>query len=270
VRPGLFIHLMSIETRKLFSYRVDFWVTTVVNMVVTLIVFWYLWEAMFQESGASTIGGWSLPGILTYSVLISLSGRVIRGGDLQMAISTDIYEGSLSRFLLYPSRYFFFKYAQQAGAVLPELLQSIAMGALIVLVYGIPTEVPVTATSLLMALPTILIGHLLFFMLSVIPQLVAFWAENVWSLSVLLRFITMLLGGGMLPLSLFPEWAQSILAWMPFIYLYDFPARVAMGLVTQAQWLEGMLLSLLWCGITALLAVPFWRRGELQYTGVGI
>ena len=51
MRPGLFIHLMSIETRKLFSYRVDFWVTTVVNMVVTLIVFWYLWEAMFQESG---------------------------------------------------------------------------------------------------------------------------------------------------------------------------------------------------------------------------
>ena len=49
---SLFFHLVNLEARKLMSYRVDFWITMVVNLVVNLVVLWALWTAIFAESGA--------------------------------------------------------------------------------------------------------------------------------------------------------------------------------------------------------------------------
>ncbi|MGE4618240.1 MAG: ABC-2 family transporter protein [Planctomycetota bacterium] len=268
--PSLFFHLVALEAKKLMSYRVDFWVTMVVNLGVNLIILWALWSAIFAESGAEIIGGWDFPGILSYGVLVFLTGRIVRGGDLQMAIATEIYDGALSRFLLYPRHYTFIKYAQQIGHVMPDLFQSILMGIIAIPLLGLSTTASVTPMTIAMAIPTIMVAHLLFFLMGLIPQYVAFWADNVWSLSVMLRFVTMLLGGAMLPLSLYPDPVQNILQNLPFVYLFEFPTFVLMGKVEPAQWITGIGTCLLWCIIIGAMGIPVWRRGDLRYTGVGI
>ena len=267
---SLFFHLVNLEARKLMSYRVDFWITMLVNLVVNLVVLWALWTAIFAESGAEIIGGWDLPGILAYGVMVFLTGRIVRGGDLQMTISTDIYDGSLSRYLLYPRHYAFTKYAQQVGNVMPDLFQSVLMGLVAIPVLGLSTTATVTPLSVAMVIPTILVAHLLFFLMSLVPPYIAFWADNVWSLSVLLRFVTMLLGGALLPLSLFPDQVQEVLRWLPFVYLFEFPTLVVLGKVDFTQWSIGIGSCLLWCLVIGAFSVPVWRRGDLRYTGVGI
>ena len=39
---SLFFHIVDLETKKLMSYRVDFWITMVVNLVVNLVILWAL------------------------------------------------------------------------------------------------------------------------------------------------------------------------------------------------------------------------------------
>ena len=268
--PSLFFHLVLVEAKKLMSYRVDFWITMVVALVVNLVILWALWEAIFAESGKELIGGWDLNGILAYGVMVFLTGRIVRGGDLQMTVATDIYDGALSRYLLYPRHYPFIKYAQQVGNILPDLFQSLMMGLVAIPLLGISTTAEVTPMSLLMAIPSILVAHLLFFLMSLTPQYIAFWADNVWSLSVMLRFVTMLLGGAMLPLTLFPESIQVGLHWLPFSYLFEFPTLVALGKIDLITWFEGICYCLLWSLLIGLLSIPVWRRGDLRYTGVGI
>ncbi|MAW76234.1 MAG: hypothetical protein CMJ95_02430 [Planctomycetes bacterium] len=267
---SLFFHIVDLETKKLMSYRVDFWITMVVNLVVNLVILWALWTAIFAESGSEIIGGWDLPGILSYGVMVFLTGRIVRGGDLQMTVATDIYEGALSRFLLYPRHYAFTKYAQQVGNVVPDLFQSVLMGLVALPLLGLSTTTPITPLTVAMSIPTILVAHLLFFLMGLIPQYIAFWADNVWSLSVMVRFVTMLLGGAMLPLSLFPDSVQQILHWLPFAYLFEFPTLVILGKVDFSQWLTGIGTCLLWCLALGVLSIPVWRRGDLRYTGVGI
>ena len=46
---SLFFHIVDLETKKLMSYRVDFWITMVVNLVVNLVILWALWTAIFAE-----------------------------------------------------------------------------------------------------------------------------------------------------------------------------------------------------------------------------
>ncbi len=266
----LFFHLISIESRRLFSYRVDFWITMFVNLAVQLVILWALWTAVFAESGKELVGEWDLTGILSYGVMVFLTGRVVRGGDLQMAVASEIYDGSLSRYLLYPLNYGVTKYAQQLGNVFPNILQSIVMAACILPFMGSSSSVDLHVTGLLMCIPSLILAHLLFYIMGLLPQLVAFWADNVWSLSVLMRFITMLLGGATIPLSLFPEWSQGALAILPFRYLFEFPTLVILGKVSVNDWLTGLLTCAVWCVVMSLLVIPVWRRGNLRYTGVGI
>ncbi|TWW08287.1 hypothetical protein E3A20_25830 [Planctomyces bekefii] len=100
--------------------------------------------------------------------------------------------------------------------------------------------------------------------------MVAFWAENVWSLNVMLMFAIRLLGGALLPLTLFPSWAQEYLSYTPFPYLVSFPIRALMGQVSADEWMGGMGILAMWTVFTVALGALIWRRGQLRYTGVGI
>jgi len=271
VSGGLVLHLIRLEASKLMSYRADFWITAVANLLSTVVVHWFLWRAIFATTGAEELGGYDFPVLMTYLILVNLIGRVVRGSDLQMGIATEIYDGGLSRYLLYPTRYLPFKYAQHFGSIIPEFAQMVLFAAILVALFGLPAGAGVTLTSLLLTLPALLVANLLYFLLSTPLQCVAFWADNVWSLGVLLRFASLLLGGAMLPLTMFPDWAAETLRWLPFVACYEFPVRVAMGDITgTGELLLGLARGLGWCGITALCTRPLWRRGQLGYTGVGI
>jgi ABC-2 type transport system permease protein len=270
VTGALFRQLVSLEARKLMSYRGDFWITAAASVAANVVVSWFLWTAIFATTGAARLGGYTLPAIMVYLIGVSLIGRVVRGADLQMSIANEIYDGGLSRYLLYPVDYVLFKYAQHLGAILPELLQMFLFAGILVAVFGLPEDSGLTLTSIALTLPALWVGNLLYFVLSVPMQLVAFWADNVWSLGVMLRFSSMLLGGAILPLAMFPDWAAQTLRWLPFVVCYELPMRVAMGQATMLQYFQGLAVGLGWCGLIALASRPIWRRGQLGYTGVGI
>ena len=57
MRPKLFLQVCSLEARTRMSYRVDFWINALVGFAVEMIVVWYLWLAVFEQSEAGAIGG---------------------------------------------------------------------------------------------------------------------------------------------------------------------------------------------------------------------
>jgi len=223
VRAQLFGRVLSLESRKLMSYRVDFWLNVLVSFATQLAVAYFVWLAVFEHTRSETIGGFTFAGMVLYYILVILLGRIVRGQERDMAVSTDVYEGALTKYLLYPTDYFGFKYAAHLGDLVPGLV-----------------------------------------------QLVSFWADNVWSLNVMLRFSTELLGGLMLPLSLFPQWTQDLLVWTPFPYLFYVPVMVLLGEVGVVEWAQGLAVAAGWIVVASLIALRVWRRGTLSYTGVGI
>jgi ABC-2 type transport system permease protein len=270
MRLRLLWDVFTVQVRKRMSYRADFWINSVAGILVSLSVFWFLTYAMFTASGQETLGGYTERGMILYYVFVTLTGRIVQSNDLEMGISQDIYEGSLTRYLLYPVSYPAVKYAEQAGAIAPHLIQLALFGILAPLFVGIPGDVHITPVSVVMAAATLALANLLHYLLVIPIQAVSFWADNVWSLVIAKGILFHFLGGMYVPLSLFPEKAQAILAWLPFPYLFSFPARTLMGRVGPTEWSVGMLVCAAWCLIAAGVGRWIWRRGDLQYTGVGI
>jgi ABC-2 type transport system permease protein len=268
--PRLFLHVVSLEARNRMSYRAEFWLNALVGFFVELAVVYFLWQAMFDESGSDAIGGYTLTGMVTYYLAVILLGKLVRTQRFEGGVSADIYEGGLNRYLVFPAGYFPFKYAQHLGGLVPAVFQFSLFAALVVGVLDIPAHLRPTLASATMALTAVALANLLYYLLDYAIQLVAFWADNVWSLDVAKWFLASLLGGFMVPLSVFPEWVVPYLELLPFRFLFDFPARVLLGQIGPAEWAQGLGLALAWCGVFALIGKAVWRRGVRQYAGVGI
>ena len=268
MKPALMRDLFTAELRRRMFYRSDFWISAFSALTVRAGVAWFIVHAIFAESGQAGIAGYDLNGMLLYSLAALFASKLIQSTDLEQSIAQDVYEGGLTRYLLYPAPYGVVKYVQQLGALGPAIVQVLIFAAWVPFVVGIPPGL--TGGSFLMALGAIAVANLLQFLIVFPIQLISFWADNVWSLMVMHRFVSSLLGGLYLPLALFPDAARRILEMLPFRYLFAFPVETMLGRVSPRDWAAGMALALAWCGVFAVISRLVWRRGTLQYTGVGI
>ncbi len=261
--------VFTMELRRILSYRVDFWIQFLGSIAAQLGVAYFLWRAIFDQRDIERIGEFSFPGLMLYYLLAPLIGRTIRGAEMG-SISEEIYEGTLTRYLIYPVSFFRYKFASHLAYTSLFLAQAGAAMLLFGIFFGFPDDFVFSPTSLFVAIVSCVLATYLYFALIASIESVAFWADNVWSLVVIVRFATGLFGGAMIPLSLFPSWAQELLVFMPFAYFISFPVRTVLGLNAPEAWIRGLLVLIGWsCAATLVLGVV-WNRGKYRYTGVGI
>ncbi len=269
MRARLFLNVFTIEARKLMSYRADFWINTLVGSLANFVLVYILWSAIYLEPG-QIVAGYSFDGMVLYYVLAILLGRLVTGSGKPLDVGQEIYEGSLSRYLLFPAPYLSIKYAQRLGMMLPSLIQlAMLLGAYWIFLPR-PAEVEFKALAVLQGVVALCMANALYYSITVVLQLAAFWADNVWSLVIMMVFVSRLLGGAMVPLATFPDAWQPLLAALPFRYCFGFPIDTLMGRVPTHEWFFGMGVSLAWFGLMCVLGRAVWSRGMLRYSGVGI
>lgn len=266
----LFVSVATMEARKQMSYRFDFWASAVLGFALPVALIWFLWRAIFESAGTDVVGGYTFGGMVTYYTVVQLLGKVVRGFDFNPGASEEIYAGSLSRYLLYPAPYFGFKYAQQLGQAATGIVQLVLFGAIAHAAFGLLDGMQATPASLAMAAVAVVFANMLHFLLYWPVDSVAFWQDNVWSLNVMVRFTLALLGGAMLPLSVFPAWAAEAILWTPFPYIFWFPARVLTGEADAGEWLRGLAACSAWIAILGAVSLAVWRRGSRNFGATGI
>lgn len=261
--------LFVIELKKALSYRFDFWVQFVGAVVIQVLVAWFLWSAVFRLRGVAEIGGYSFSLMMFYYLLVPLIDRLNRGYD-NFVFSNEIYTGALTRYLLYPVPFFLYRFAGITARSVMSLLQlGIGVG-FFALLFGLPEGLESTASSLLLGFALCAVSVVCYFLLSSIVEMVAFWADNVWSLMVILRFSVQIAGGGLLPLDLFPEWARTVLMYTPFPHFLFVPIRLLMGQAGLREFLFSVSVLGLWTVGFGLVCRWVWRAGSKEYSGVGI
>jgi len=259
----------SSEVRKLLSYRVDFWLEFAGSLVVQIALAWFLWNAVLEARGTDTVGGLGLQALVLYYLLVPLVEKITRGHEMGF-LSAEIYDGTLTRYLVYPVPLFGYKYVLHLAVSSIAFVQMLIALGIFVVGVGVPEPFTITWTSFAFGMLAALVASALYFHMAACLEMVAYWADNVWSLLVMLRFGIRLLGGGMIPLTLFPDAAQGVLEFLPFAALLSFPIRTILGELGPVEYARAMLLLIAWTVFFAWLARRIHARGALRYTGVGI
>lgn len=262
-------HVVAMELRKILAYRTDFWITFLGQTLIQLLVARALWQMIFATQGVTEMQGYTLEMMNLYYLIVPIGMRILTGENIGF-LAREIYDGTFTRYLLYPLSVFQYK-------TLTYLTYSLFYAFQLMIIYFLFRTFIAVAPFTLPDLGNLFAGVLIFMlaatayaMMALLIEMISLWADNIWSLVVMLRFFTSFFGGGFIPLNFLPVAAQSALVWTPFPYLVSLPARTIMGLSSLDEIGKGVLILLVWVVVFMEGVKLLWKKGQYKYTGVGI
>jgi len=261
--------VISMELRKILAYRSDFWLSFLGQTFIQLFVGRALWQSVFEASNVTEMNGMNIDTLTLYYLIAPIGTRILTGENIGF-ISREIYEGSFTKYLIYPLSFFSYKSITYLTYSLFYSIQLLILYILYSLFYyhSLPdfTHFGFAIAGTL----TFLIASVASMSIAMSIELLALWVDNTWSLMVGFRFFMHFLGGAFIPLVFFPEWANKALEWTPFPYFVNFPIQTFMGNISLHDWIKQASVLLLWVLVCATISKLIWKRGQYQYTGVGI
>lgn len=266
---GWVTHVYSLGIRKTLSYRADFWVSFLGALAVQFIVSYFLWLAIFESTGKSEMGGYTFHGMMGYYLLVPFIAKTINGLERGF-LASEIYEGTLTRYLIYPVPPLLYKLVWALSSSTVALVQLLISVLLYLAFFDAPGSLSISVVGLICGSLAVLLSSVLMFFLAATFDMAAFWFDNAWSLQVLLMFVINMLGGGLIPLSLYPESMQASLEFLPFRLLYSVPIQLYLGQMSPLQFAYALPYYFGWTLVAIVASREVWRRGIYKFGGVGI
>src|SRR6266487_1969687 len=190
-------------------------------LVILVFILSQLWKTTFTARGAKVISGFSISDMVWYLVLAETVALSMP--DLSRCIDREVRSGQLAYLLGRPCSYALYNFAQYLGERLVRLLINALVGTVLaLLVVGIPHF---TWMGLL-AWPLAVFGALCIdFVVYFSIGLLAFWTEETQPFVFIFSRLTLVLGGVLAPLEIFPQPLRSIAQALPFSAILYGPAR---------------------------------------------
>ncbi len=260
-------YLVASEIRKILAFRSDFWITFLGQALIQILIARALWQTIFESTAKQVMKGFTLESMTLYYVIVPLGSRMLTGENMGF-LSREIYEGTFTRYLIYPISFFHYK---TITYLTYSAFYGLQLGLIFILYQafhgGISFQV---ILNLLNGIFFFMMASFVYANLSMLIELLSIWADNIWSLMVMVRFLVFFLGGAYVPLDFFPGIMNQILQFTPFPYVVGLPVMVTMGLTSMKDQIIGCGVLLLWAIIFGILSRFIWKKGQYQYAGVGI
>jgi len=246
------------------AYRFEFF-TAILGALLMTALLYYLWTAIYHNSTSIQM---SYQALITY-VCLGQAFSFARPGQrrVMMRIGGGIRNGHILIDLIRPTDYQMLTFSDTCGAYLMEtLFVSLPSYLLALLVFGI--SLPASSQAAVGFVVSLFGAFFLIFSVDFMIGLMGFWTFNIWGLGYAKIAILDILGGTIIPLSLFPDWLRSIALALPFQGMAYTPLAIYIGtiqgnsiwlsILNQFAWGVGLVL------LTRLIWLRAKRRIEIQ------
>lgn len=233
--------------------------------VVSPIVYLAVWTTIANAQGS--VNGMTAADFAAY-YLILLPVDIATASITIHVLAYKIQEGTISNELLQPVH----------PVLTNTLVNNIAFKALqlivfvpvwLILVALFRPNLTITPASLLLAVPALVMGFGIRFLIDSSITLVAFWTTRVWALWNLENAVASMLNGSFVPLTLLPTWAQTLAQVLPFQLSMSFPVLLILNQLSPQQIALNFGLQVVWLIALYVLFTWVWRRAIKQYSAVG-
>ena len=242
--------------RKAFAreatYRIEL-LAEVGSLVLRVYLLRSLWTALYARNVAPM--GLPLHSMITYATVAMLMSLVLEV-DGTRVIREKLREGGIALDLMkpivVPFAYFSDGFGQtlvHALAIVPSLLFSLLL---------VHIDVP-SAATLAVFLLSFALGYGVNFFVNFLLNGVAFWTLETFGLQLIVRWISDLLSGQILPLAFFPGWFGRAVFALPFAAIYSTPLLIYIGIIPPQQWATALVVQAAWLVATAGASFLLWR-----------
>lgn len=212
--------LAKMQFNQYSIYKSNFYLFTL-NRLVEVVVYIFVWQAIYNQTGNAE--GFSLQQMVTYYILVvSLSSLAVWGINEDMAHS--IRNGKINKELLNPITYFEYYFGIDLGELSFALVVGIATFIICTIFWKI--ILPISIVNFVLCAFIILLGIPITFFIQMIVGTAGFYTNSIWGMQILRKAIISIFSGIIAPITLFPDWFQSLSNILPFQELIYTPINI--------------------------------------------
>lgn len=237
-----------------------------VGPLISLAVWTAATEGRGPVTGAVAGGSFARGDFAAYFLTFMVFGHLTMSWDA-FEFAFRVRTGALSPHLLKPILPIHRDAAQNVSYKLAS--STLLLPVWVLLIFLLKPTPPASASSLLLAVPALLLAGVMRYILQYCLALIAFWTTRVEALNQLYFTLDSFLAGRIAPLSLLPGWLGALAYYSPFRSMGAFPVELALGRVPAEQILPGFLLQIAWLVLALAAFRVLWAAGVRQYSAVG-
>jgi len=103
------------------------------------------------------------------------------------------------------------------------------------------------------------LGYIVNFLLNFLMNTIAFWTLETFAIQLIVRWVSDVLGGQIVPLIFFPGFLQKIVLALPFAAVYSTPLLIYTGNIAPSAYPAAFASQLAWGAGFGVLATFLWR-----------
>ncbi|HWU37271.1 MAG TPA: ABC-2 family transporter protein [Candidatus Acidoferrum sp.] len=262
---NIYKHFWQVNWAEQWQYRANL-MMYLLYWIVSPVVYLAVWITIANSQGS--VNGLTANDFVTYYLTLLIVDQITSDITIHV-MAYKIQDGTLSGDLLRPVH----------PVLTGVLVNNIAFKALnfialipIWIVLALlfhPDYSSVTAGSLLLSIPALLLGAAISFFLGATVTSLAFWTTRVYAISEFYSILVILFSGQFVPLQLMPPIVQKLAYFLPFQMFKYVPIMVILNrLPTQEIWLD-YAAGAVWLVLSYLLFRWTWRAGVRRFSAVG-
>ena len=259
----LYLTLGRLSIMEQFQYRAANYFY-MIGMVTEPVIYLVVWSTIARQQGGSVDG--FTPGTFAAYYIVWTLVRNMNIVFTPFGWEERIREGTLSAQLVRPLHPIHYDLGFFAGWKVVVIVLWLPIAAVLTLVFRpeLDPSAAQIATFAVAIWGAYLIRSLLLWMLGMIT----FWTTRISAIFEAYFAAELLLSGRLVPPSLMPGWARSLMPYLPFESTFGFPITALVGPISNGDLVEGLLRQLFWIAVGAVGVRLMWRRALRTYTAV--
>lgn len=226
-------------------------------VIIRIWIFTQLYKVTYSVSGTNIIGDLTLPMVI-WSLMLTQSFQIATKPMVSKLIEEEVKLGTLAYSLNKPYSYLLFNYFGFLGRTFVNNSSNLILGTVAALLLVGPINF--SAKSIILGLFLLFFGYTIDFFISFTIGVSAFWIEDISAFMWIYSKGQMVLGGLILPLSLFPDSLRKIAEILPFSQLYYGAARTMVNF-DWALFQKFFLVQLAWVVFFGIVSYYIFHKG---------
>jgi ABC-2 type transport system permease protein len=259
-----YLSTMRVSILSQIQYRVANYFY-MIGMITEPVIYLVVWSTIARQEGGE-VGGYTAGAFAAYYIVWTL----VRNMNIVFTPygwEQRIREGTLSMELMRPMHPIHNDIAYFSGWKFVVIILWLPLAAFLTWIFK--PALNVTWLEVLVFFLAIWGAYLIRTMLLSLLGMITFWTTRVSAVFELYFGLELILSGRLVPMTLMPQWVQSLSDFLPFKWTFYFPIDALVGSMSARELWTGIGMQILWIVISASLLNLVWRAAIKQYSAVG-
>lgn len=225
-----------------------------------------LWAILFRQS--TTIGNYTFSAIIAYYIMVEIID-IFYTTTAGRLMARDINRGDLSNYLVKPMSYWGYLLGYSFGSMTSYVSLSFLLLIGVIIIWPSFMLIQTNPFYSIATILSIFLSALIYFQIFYLVGCLTFWISDTNHFRSGIKQLLGVFGGKWVPLSFFPGWANTLLAFTPFPLLFTSVISIYQGRISAGEIITNLGKELGWLIILTAISKVIWDKGLQNYGAYG-